>query len=463
MSLISNDISKFDFDVLWDLSQSPPKVIITNMSEGLNLGGCEYWFEVTSGGGVIFHQGIESSPDKSGVWSEFEVPESIPQILGHIEWSGSNFKVKGYVKDSDGNIFDLEKTDRLCRPTGNDGSPSNNFGKGALYIEAKCEKARLWVEDRSNYSYNGNAGTLVEKTIKLIYPEDPTGATPAPRILTNVNSGLIPISFSAPGYQIILTAVYQYVFSNGDSVRIKYKYNKVFAVQCNVDLCPLISEIERMRKFYKTNGCNAEEREKMILINLMLTQAMMAKMQPLCGFDLVSLVEEIKKLGGFTCSCTGDEYNGINEVSGTAVDCDTVLGCLNTLLNQITPNCLDDNWENLTLLEKLTIWIEGSCCSGISDTQICMPPISPVQVPVVGVGLANISWTASPDTVEGYEWVLYKVSDNSVVDSGSNDDSDLVAELTGLVADTDYRFEVRAKCGTNNYSNFVQLVFTQES
>ncbi len=195
----------------------------------------------------------------------------------------------------------------------------------------------------------------------------------------------------------------------------------------------------------------------MILINSMLTRAMMAKMQPMCGVDLPALVEEIKKLGGFTCNCTGDEFNGINEISGAGgLDCDGVQECINTLLNQINPNCLSGDWTTITLLEKFRLMISGACCTPIS---LCAPPTElEVTANVAGSGEVTIAWTASTDPVLQYEWVMYKVSDGTIVNNGTTALTQVT--VNGLADDTEYRFEIRSKCGATAFSNFVTLLLT---
>jgi hypothetical protein len=455
MSLNSNDISKLDFHVLWDISTIPATVKITNLSEGLNLAACTFWFVVSTGGGAMFHQGIQATPDRTGIWTDYTVPEPIPLTLGHIDWSGSSFRVKGFAKDSADNVFSILNEQRICRPAGNKQGQQNNFGAGELYIETKCEKARLLIEDKTNYSYNGNAGTMISKQIKLIYPEDATGGTTPPKTADNVNNAMLPISFSAEGYQVILTAVYDYVFTNA-TVRIKYKFNKSFSIQCNVDLCPLICDIERLEKQYEQNGCTPGEREKMLLINSKMNRAIAGKLQPLCGVDVAAIVDEIKKLGGFTCNCVGEQYTGINEISpaGDGLDCTGVQDCMNTLLNQIVPNCLSPDWATKTLLEKFTLIIAGCCCTPISG---CGAPTELVQDSVTGTEAA-FSWGPSSDPILAYEWVVYRASNDQVVTNGNG--VGMSANVTGLAGATDYRFGVRAKCSANSYSQFISLAFS---
>lgn len=459
MPLSSNDIQVLDFAVLWDLTLQPPKVKLTSLCVGPNLPGCTFWFEVYSGGGLLFHQGLETVPDITGNWATFDIPEDMPQMDGHIDWSGSNFKVIGFAKDSAGNIFSTEKPTRICRPVGNDGSNKSNFGRGQLYAEARCHKARLYVEDKTNYSYNGSMGSMISKSIKLIYPEDSTGGTTPPVTVNNVNNAQFLIAFGSDGYQLVLEAIYLYDFSNGTSVKIKYKYNKIFPIRCNVDLCPLMCDIKRLEQELEGNGCSADDRAKLLLINSKMNRAIVAKLQPLCGDDVMEIVEEIKKLGGFTCNCTGDEFNGINEINdGGALDCSGVLDCFNTMLNTIVPNCLDDDWATLTLVQKMTAIIAGACCDGIGGINDCLNAENPlVTAQNTGAGTATLTWDVPAQIILGYQWVLYRTDTGAVVKNGTANVNH--TDITGIPAGIQLRFEVRTVCGGNSWSNFTAVIF----
>lgn len=444
----SVDISNFDFAVLWDLSGAVPVVKITNQSSGDHLDNLITWFEVYSGGNLKFHTGLEATPDKTGVWSTMDVTEPIPQVLGHVEWSGNFFKVIGFVKDSEGKKFQLEKTTRICRPAGNTGQQANNFGVGSLEILTKCEKARLYVEDKSDYSYAGLSGTSISKLIRLHYPPDGTGAVPAPKEVADINNALLPISRNGDGYQIVLSAVYQYDFDNDTSVKIKYKFQKSFPIQCNIDLCPLICDIQRMEERFEQHGCSSDDREKLALINSKLNRAMMAKMQPLCGVDVGAIVDEIKALGGFECECTGNEYNGINPIvtEGDPLQCADIIACLNEQLNTLDPKCLAANqteWEGMSLLAKMQKIITNSCCTGI-DVINPGDDLCPVVTITPHATTLDVSWVPVPGQVRT---IIY-VFDNAEGTGGSVQsilvDSGTSTEITDLVAATNYWLRVLA-------------------
>lgn len=370
----SADFSKFDYAVLFDLSGPTPTVKLTNQSVGTNLAGCEFWFEIFSGGGIVFHQGSELSLDANGNWTVINISEPLPEVLGHIEWSGGDFVVKGYIKDSINQIFQTDKQVRICRPNGNKSETKNNYGAGSLYVETKCESARLYVEDRSNYGYGGKAGIIFSKAITVIYPPDATGTIPSPKVANNSNAVLIPIWYSSDGYRATLDTVYTYDFGNSVFVRIKYRANVSFPVLCNIDLCPIIAYIEKMEQEYESQGCTAEEREKMNLIQYKLTRVMMAKMQPLCGMDIGKTIDDIKRLGGIQCEHNENQSNGILPLyeSGGGLDCDGVKECLNEDLNDLDPGCIasEIEWQGMSYKGKMAAIVAGLCAAGVEDVDV---------------------------------------------------------------------------------------------
>jgi hypothetical protein len=303
MQVTSADINVFDFELDYDLTQVNPSVKITNKSTGANLAGCSYIFIAKTASGIAYHTGSWSAADKVGVWTTYTLPEPIIQVLGHIEWSGSLLSVVGWVKDSLGNVLGpLEKKAAICKPAGNDGK--NNLAGATAEVLVRCADKKIYVQDLTNYSYQGSEGLELSKDLWLYYPADQTGQTPAPFHQQNLSSALIPIWFSSPYYQLIQETIRQYDLGDGVRVKIKYKIKYAFPVLCNVNLCSLASEVLKRVRALSSEGCSGEERDRLILLNALLNQAIIAQLQPLCGIDLVKLVDEIQAIGGFSCNCS---------------------------------------------------------------------------------------------------------------------------------------------------------------
>lgn len=324
----SPDINIFDFNVIYDLTGATPVVKINNLSEGPNLAALDYWFVLTSPSGVVYHLGSEGTPDKSGVWNtEWTVPEPIPQIQGHIDWSGSEYKVKGYVKDSTDAIYstdDADYTTKICRPNGNKTGQKNNFGAAKMNVCMNCAAGTLFVEDKTNYSYNGITGERLSKTTMLVFPIDDTDNIPEPFVENDTNASTIPITYSGKNYQLILDAVYEYDYGNNTFVRIKYKYKACFEIACGTQLCTILCWLAKYEKELEEGGCTPSQRDRLMIIISKLVRAIGGIMQPLCGIDIGKLVAEIKAEIG-DCGDCESEGRGINPQGNCATPIDLVV------------------------------------------------------------------------------------------------------------------------------------------
>lgn len=314
-AVISPDISTLDFSALFDISTPAPTITLTNLSTGPNLAACNWWYEVITPSGTYIHQGSQGSPDMTGAWVTQIVPDVWPQPFGQIEWSGSDYKVILYVEDSVSSIFSESHQGSICRPNGNTTKTVGNFGVGAVDVQVRCDDAQLYAADTTNYQYKSFAGESVSSKMTLVYPVDENGNVPAPITMLDTTAALFPLTFSAKGYTLYSEGVRDYEIAVGITVRIKYKVSHVFAVYCNIDLCPLICEIDKMNAEWEANcGQNQDPTiyQKITKINSLLIKALIAKQQPLCGFDVAEIVEEIIRVGDFTCNTCVVGSAGIN-------------------------------------------------------------------------------------------------------------------------------------------------------
>jgi hypothetical protein len=323
----SPDISKLDFRTEFDLSAISPSVKVVNLSVGNNLADCTWWFDITTPSGAKIHEGSESEPDEEGVWAEADFVDSWPQPFSQIEWSGKSYRTTLYVKDSEGNVYSTYKEVSICRPLGNTKDSPWNFGKASVFTKMDCNKANLYVEDKTNYVYKGLEGEFVSHEYTMNYPPDEaTSSIPAPFTLAGAINAIIPISSNGK-HTLFLDTVVKYTYANGEIVYIKYKAMVEVAITCNIDLCPLICDFERLSKEANETG----NVEKIALVNLLQSKmlvALIAFNNPACGVDLPALIEEIKKLGGFSCSCgtSGTGINGGNPFADLNVDVSDVCG-----------------------------------------------------------------------------------------------------------------------------------------
>lgn len=302
----SADITVLDFSVLMDLSLAAPKVTVTNLSTVVNAGNLKWVFELHSPTGQPIYVGSFNAPDIDGVaFTSFDIPATIPQFFKQVQFSNTgSYTVKVYVKDDAGNIFDLSTGQPLCLPNGNNGK--NNFGAALVEVTPKCGTGRLLVNDKTNLLYKGLTGTKVEVNVELSYPKTDDGVqyTAAP---VSAMPCMLPIKVEGERYELYVEQIYDYNLGGNFNVRIRYYFNKIFPVWCSLSLQPLLCEVEKIEQYLEKN-CNdnddtRERYRKLTLANTKILMAHSGLLEPLSGFNVPKLINEVKELLGIECDC----------------------------------------------------------------------------------------------------------------------------------------------------------------
>ena len=326
----SSYISKLLVQVTWDISGTTPAILLENLSEGANLAGCDWWFIANAPGEIPIHEGTEDNPDVEGAWSDYTLNDSWPKAFGNILWSGAPYSFVVYVKDGDGNIYWPEpQLVTICKPAGNGPTSTNTYGLATCLVEVKCADGRVFFQDTTNASYQGLTGTIGSSVLRVIYPVDETGNIPDPFVSTHFSTALVPITYSSDSYQFLSSCIYDYDMGNDTHIRVKYQsFNPVngspavrFPVLCNIDLCSLFCEVDKLVNSIVSGSCaDAEEAQiKLNKINPKLWLISMGIQQPLCGVDVTALIEEVKAIGGFDCNCC-NAPTGIIPTGGSVID-----------------------------------------------------------------------------------------------------------------------------------------------
>lgn len=301
MNVTSINLTILDFEILYDLSTIAPTIRITNTSTGSNMAACTWWIKIVDPAGIVVHEGSFASPDKLGVWSTWDLPGVWPQLNNQIVWSGVPYLATLFVSDGDTppKEFELTLDTRISRPKGNTTSSTDNFAVADVYSEMRCAEEKLFVEDRTNYTYNGILGGAVSQLYTLVYPMDPTGAIPTPATIVNASAGIFDVTFDDPCYQLNLATVMSYSFSNRSTVKIKYKYKSQINVNCNTGLCEIMCAYEKMVNIPDNCSANTD----LMRINGLLMQILVAKMEPNCSIDIPAKISEIKNILDTNCNC----------------------------------------------------------------------------------------------------------------------------------------------------------------
>lgn len=347
----SPDIVLIKVLIRYNLDLPVPSITAINQSVGPNLAACAFVFKLINPYGNVYYEGSFDAPDAVGNWSEITLNAKMMTIAGHLPWEGQWDAIVS-VKDTTGTIYNDVIKRVICKPIGNSDRDGNNFGQANISAVVHCDKAKLFVEDKSHYSYGGLQGEIVRSTLKLIYPPDGTNIQPEPFVGDSITHALIPLYFNGDNHQVLMDTVYDYNDNKGSIVRIRYKFSKTFKVNCGADLCDLGCIIKNLSaKLEKGYGTN-EERNKFMVILGKAFRAMAGILQPMCGEEVEQLICEIKELAGKDCGCS-QNIDGLNRgamYSNCAAPANLSAAWDNEL-NQVTIN-----WDRQTgAVDKLTI------------------------------------------------------------------------------------------------------------
>jgi len=347
----SPDITQLIVNITWDISGVQPLCSLVNASTGSNLAGISWAFFTTSPSGTPIHEGNIDQPDVVGVWTNFTLSNPWPRPFNQIEWSGLPYQFYVIIKDSIGNKYTSPIQEAtICRPFGNLPAAKNTYGIATSEVRVQCQDAYIFFKDTTNHSYQGNAGSLISSSLRVIYPIDETLTIPDPFVAANYSTALVPISYSGANYQFLQTGIYEYEQAPNTFVRIRYQTIQTFPVYCNIDLAPLTCEINKLINSIETGNCvdATEAKNKLGLIMGKLSLVMIGMLQPLTGIDVPLLIEEIIAIGGFEgCNCC-------NVATGIIPTSASVIGGYNFLVNKLggditSSSNFSTNGNNITL------------------------------------------------------------------------------------------------------------------
>lgn len=344
----SPDITKLQVLVKWDISGGLPQILLVNESEGANLAGCVWSFTAASPSLTPIVTGDIDTPDITGNWATNTISAAWPRPFNQIEFSGSPYTFFVTVKDSIGNVYVNEVQNAfICRPVGNTQASKNTYGLALSDVKVQCQQASVFFQDTTYHTYKGTDGTQISSVLRVIYPIDETLTIPAPFIGAAYSTALVPISYSSNNYQFVQTQVYDYEVGENTIIRIKYQTIQTFGVYCNLDLLPLVCEINKLIDTVESGNCESvvEAQRKMNLIVSKFTLVMIGIQQPLTGVDVPLLIEEIIAIGGFDCNCC-------TAATGIIPTTSSVIGDYNFIVNKLGGDVngnFSTNGNNITL------------------------------------------------------------------------------------------------------------------
>lgn len=330
----SPDITTLSYAILFDISGAVPAITLTNFSTLIHPTLLTWWYVITTPSGTPIHTGSLTSPDVplGQTWATLSIPaNSWPLIFGNppcgqVEFSNNApYICTLYVKDSSANTFSLAIQQLITAPNGNGVNSCGNFGVANVSIQVNCNSKVVFCNDSTNFTYQSQlTPTTYSNAWTLVYPPDPNGNQPANATGTNTPYVNFPIGYSGSGYVLFLQDYASYNMGNGATVKVQYKAlnaqtgnpGLTFAVLCNINFCQLQCQINAFYELAKKKCGTLEDpalNNKMTRMNMLLWEATIGVMQPLCGIDVPHLIAEIQKIGDLdpNCNCNcGD--TGIN-------------------------------------------------------------------------------------------------------------------------------------------------------
>lgn len=289
-----------------DISTATPSITLTNNSTQITPGNLQWVFKIYSPSGVPIHEGVFTSPDRVNWTTPFVQNSGFPKPYNSIEWG--NYKVIVSVKDSNGTIFENDPVlIPVCRPNGNNSSSKNTYGAAKIFITTKCRDARLFAENRTDYSYpNSSNKTEVATKLTVFFPPNEEESVPQTFEVSQFSLASIPITQNGSGYQYLVTSVVDYTLGNSVTLRVKYIAKDSFSVYCNLDLSPVLCELNKLHADIENGTCKdaAKAKEIISLVHGKLLMASISMMFPQSNeTDPFKLIDEINKITGWNCDC----------------------------------------------------------------------------------------------------------------------------------------------------------------
>lgn len=334
----SPDIAFLDFNILYDISVGIPSITLTNKSISATsppdgLANCTWWYLINTPSGVSIHAGSQATPDVTlSDWTTLTIPSGAwptpfgTPPYGQVEFSSAvPYTAQLYVIDSDGHIYRVTKQVTICRPNGNTSATLGSFGQATVILLTKCEVAKIYGTDTTNYTYQSILGTSQTSTWTLRYPMDANGNMPDPAVVTNKPSVIFPIGYNAQGYQLYMNTFSTYDMGDGQSIKVQYKFLATFAVLCNLNLCEVQCEIDKLAALLPAK-CgtveNLEVKDQYQRLVGLQAKCLTGIQQPLCGIDVPATINEMKRILGrdFDCGCSiGSGINPVGNTSGSII------------------------------------------------------------------------------------------------------------------------------------------------
>jgi hypothetical protein len=366
----SPDISTLSYAVFYDISGAVPTITLTNYSTLIHPLLLTWWYVIATPSGTPIHTGSLATPDVpvGQTWATLTIPANSWPLpfgnapCGQVEFSNNvPYTCTLFVADSSNNGFNLAILQTITRPNGNTENSCGNFGVAAVDIDVTCGTGLVLCSDSTNFTYQQILiPSAQNNNWILVYPPDVNGNQPTNGTTTNTPYVNFPVTYSGSGYMLYLLDYCTYNMGNGASIKVQYKAinpqtgspGLSFAVLCNINFCQLQCQITTFYELSKKKCGTVDDPAldgKLTRMNMLLSQAIIGVMQPLCGIDVPLIIKEIQRIGDLdpNCNCGCGEAginfsNAIGPISPGGC-CPVSVPIVNVTSSPLT-SCIDTIW-----------------------------------------------------------------------------------------------------------------------
>jgi len=299
MGLVINsaNIVEFDFSVNYNLNSEE----VTMISETTyQIGGAANViginFSITSPSGDTYYDNTNFLLPDISPSAQLPFSKDMITFAGSVQYG--IWTIVGSIKDEDGTIYTLTKTQDICKPKTNS-STQGSDSYATVGVSLDCNQNLLIYQDKTTYTYQGVKSSSVVYSGIMQYP-----ASAELSNLAFASSFFVDSPVYDGNYIFTVDNIATYEFDNLQSVTISYTATKTFKAQC-VSLCNIRCAFEKYFAVYTTALANGSKNLNTIKDNMLSLVGYIksAEFAISCGGDASDSITAIEDITGYECDC----------------------------------------------------------------------------------------------------------------------------------------------------------------
>jgi hypothetical protein len=300
MGLVINsaNIVEFDYSVNYNLNSEEVTMISeTTYQTGGAANVIGINFSITSPSGDTYYDNTNFLlPDISPLSIDQSFSKDMITFAGSVQYGV--WTIVGSIKDQDGTIYTLTKTQDICKPKSNS-STQGSDSYATVGVSLDCNQNLLIYQDKTTYTYQSVRSTSVVYSGIMQYP-----ASAELSNLAFTSSFFVDSPVYDGSYIFTVDNVATYDFDDLQSVTIAYTATKTFKAQC-VSLCNIRCAFEKYFAVYTTALANGSKNLNTIKDNMLslIGYIKSAEFAISCGGDASDSITAIEDITGYECDC----------------------------------------------------------------------------------------------------------------------------------------------------------------